>query len=312
MAIDYVSAGASLLSAAGGLFGGGSKSAERAAKDAAAAAQRRQDDLRREARTNLAPYQLEGSESSKLLARLMGVGDPEGYTPRPTRQQFEDKYSEYHFGKYGKDYDRNSDMGTVNRVVDTWYNDAMKEWEAGKKQYLAANPSSGGNGELLRPFSQEDLNNDVVYQNGLQFGLDEGRNALEARLRASGSMGSGRALKDLTRFGNDYATTKADDAYVRGASDRDRTYNYLSNSANRGLSATGTGLGVSANAANNSSNVGINTANTVAALSANRDATRQNSLDSLLTNLLYTYKNSNPRQYQTSGATPPYFPNYYQ
>ncbi len=298
--MPWIAAGGAVLSSVAGGLLGGSKEGERNAKDAAASAKRAQEDARRQARADLSPYMQEGESASRYLSKFLGTGDPEGYAPRPTRQQFEDAISNEHFNRFGKDYNRNSNMAVINLRIDREYQDAMKKWEAGKKQYAASNPQTGDPefGSLLKKFSQEDLDNDVVYQSGLKFGLDQGTQAIDARARASGSMGSGRVLKDLMRFGNDYGTTKANESYVRNASDKDRTYNYLSGSANRGLGAVGTSVGVGQNTANNIGNVGINSANSVAALSQNRQDRQTNSIDNLLTNLLYTYKNNNSRQYE--------------
>jgi hypothetical protein len=104
--------------------------------------------------------------------------------------------------------------------------------------YLLGLSSSAGSdpasGSLLRNFSQADMDADPVYQSGLQFGLDEGRKGLNNQAAANGSLNSGAVLKALTRFGNDYGSTKAGDAYNRYKSNRDSTFNMLS-----GVSGTG-------------------------------------------------------------------------
>ena len=43
---------------------------------------------------------------------------------------------------------------------------------------------------------------------GYQFGLEQGRNALEGSAAARGGLYSGNALRELTRYGGDYATTR--------------------------------------------------------------------------------------------------------
>lgn len=50
---------------------------------------------------------------------------------------------------------------------------------------------------------------------GYQFGLDEGLRAVNANAAARGMGNSGATLKALTRFANDYATTKYNDAFSR-------------------------------------------------------------------------------------------------
>jgi len=55
----------------------------------------------------------------------------------------------------------------------------------------------------------------VMSTPGYQFGLDQGRAALEGSAAARGGLYSGAALKELTKFGNDYGTTKYDQAWNR-------------------------------------------------------------------------------------------------
>lgn len=110
-------------------------------------------------------------------------------------------------------------------------------------------------GTLLKKFDQSDLNSDLVYQNGLQFGLNTGINQLNQRAAAGGNYGSGAALKALTRFGNDYATTKTEGAYNRNQGEKAQTYNFLSGVSGQGQSAAAgvgaAGLATGNNIANN-------------------------------------------------------------
>ncbi len=64
-------------------------------------------------------------------------------------------------------------------------------------------------------FTAQDLANDPVYNSGLQFGLDQGVQGINRQASAQGSLNSGATLKALTRFGNDYASTKANESYNR-------------------------------------------------------------------------------------------------
>jgi hypothetical protein len=292
------SVGSSLI---GGLMGG-SKEGERDAKDAAALGQYEMRSAKNAAKSELSPFASAGQQAERELAYLLGTG---GYdVPMPTLEDSQNELRRKHFLHFGSDYTRNSNMGGEAVAAKFLYDKAMKDWQKGFDQWKTQQTGNSKFGSLLDKFSQEDLDNDVVYQNGLQFGLDTGTKAIDARARASGSMGSGRVLKDLLRFGNDYGTTKANDSYVRNAADKDRVVNYLGSQASRGLGAVGTGIGVATNAANNSASTGINTANSVANLSANRQQNQQDSLNGLLTNLLYTYKNENSRQYRTPDFNP--------
>jgi hypothetical protein len=58
----------------------------------------------------------------------------------------------------------------------------------------SANPQ-GGYGSLLRKFGLSDLEADPVYQTGLKFGLDTGKNAINQRAIAGGGYNSGATLK---------------------------------------------------------------------------------------------------------------------
>lgn len=108
-------------------------------------------------------------------------------------------------------------------------------------------------GSLTRRFSTADLNADPVYQSGLQFGLNEGEKAINNRASAGGSYLSGATLKALTRFGNDYGTTKAADSYGRFTADQTNQYNRLAGIAGTGQQATNQVSAAGQNYANNAS-----------------------------------------------------------
>ncbi len=98
---------------------------------------------------------------------------------------------------------------------------------------LSGNTTAGGYGDLNKRFTGADLPNEPGYQ----FGLNEGRKALEGSAAARGGLYSGATLKALTRYGNDYASTKYGDAYNRFKSDQDTTFNRLSGLAGTGQTA---------------------------------------------------------------------------
>jgi hypothetical protein len=93
-------------------------------------------------------------------------------------------------------------------------------------------------GSLLAKFSKGDLDSDVVYNTGLEFGLNEGVKGLNRRAASGGSYDSGATLKALTRYANDYGTTKAEGAYNRFMNDKGTTYGFLSGQQGVGLNAT--------------------------------------------------------------------------
>lgn len=106
---------------------------------------------------------------------------------------------------------------------------------------VSGNSGATGYGDLARKFNASDLAADPVYNSGLQFGLDQGVNAINARNIANGTgFDSGATLKQLTRYANDYGTTKAEGAYNRFTNDQNNLYAKLSGQASTGLTGAGT------------------------------------------------------------------------
>lgn len=99
-------------------------------------------------------------------------------------------------------------------------------------------------------FDQNDFQKDPGYQ----FRMDEASKAIENSASARGMLNSGRTLKDLTRFSQDYASNEYNNAYNRFNADRDQAWNKLAGLAGVGQTAT-----------NQISNSGMNYANQVSA-----------------------------------------------
>jgi hypothetical protein len=99
-------------------------------------------------------------------------------------------------------------------------------------QQLAASQGGAGvdQGSLLRPFTGADLANEPGYQ----FGLSEGEKAIDRAAAANGRFDSGATLKALSRYGNDYAGTKFNEAFGRDQANKNMTYNFLSGQSNLG------------------------------------------------------------------------------
>lgn len=106
-------------------------------------------------------------------------------------------------------------------------------------------------GDYSRRFSAADLAADPVYNSGLQFGLDEGRKGLERQAAAGGNLLSGATLKALSRFGSDYASTKAGDAYNRFTNDMTTDFNRRAAISGVGQTATNAIAQAGQNYANN-------------------------------------------------------------
>ncbi len=205
-----------------------------AANDANAISQQQYNQTRAD---NL-PFLLNGTGASNKLARLLGTSSrnassnpytlddfinytyrnaPEGYDVAGQRQDAQNQYESYLRGSYGTDADVAAKFGFA----------AREQTPQDDSEY----------GSLLRKFSQNDLNNDVVYNSGLQFGLDQGTQGINRLAAAGGGLNSGATLKALTKFGNDYGSTKANDAYNRFTNDQTNTYNKLAGAAGAGQAA---------------------------------------------------------------------------
>lgn len=289
-----ISVGGSLL---GGAFGGGKKKAERAAKDAAARAQYSQELVRASAQAQLKPFVDSGTNANNELSYLLGVG---GYdVARPTFDQAYEELRDEHFKNYGKDYNRNSNVGGQRVQAQKIHEARLADWQKGFDDWKDKQGGNSKFGSLNRNFT----NDDFVKDPGYIARLLEGEKGLDRNGIARGSFDSGAALKELERFRQDYASNEFGNAYNRDASNKSRTYNQLLGMSNQGASAIGTGIGVSQNAANNSGNAGINSANQVLNQSNIRADNQSNAFQSAIGNLIYGMnRNSN------SGRTPDYFP----
>ena len=130
---------------------------------------------------------------------------------------------------------------------------------------LSGNTGSADYGSLNRKFNANDLANDAVYNSGLQFGLDEGTKGINNQAAANGGLLSGATLKALTRYGNDYGTTKANDAYNRYNTDQTNQYNRLAGISGAGQQAASQVGSAGANYGNNVSNTAMSLGNARAA-----------------------------------------------
>lgn len=101
----------------------------------------------------------------------------------------------------------------------------------------------------------------VMAEPGYQFGLQQGRSALEGSAAAGGGLYSGRALKELTQFGNDYATTKYDNAFNRAQTAFGNRWNRLAGLAGVGQTANQQTTAAGQNYANSVGNIAMGNAN---------------------------------------------------
>ena len=206
-------------------------------------AQRTQDSL---TRLDNAPFMKTGTAANKRLATLLGLSDP---NEAPTIDDARAEHLKNHIATYGVGYNADSDMVAKEQQVQQIF--ARMQAEHAAKAPAPVDPSAGS---LLKKFSTEDLNADPVYQSGLKFGLDRGTEGINARATAGGMYDSGATLKALTQFGNDFGSTKANEAFNRFNATNDSTFNKLSGVSGTGQVATGQVAASGANMANNVSN----------------------------------------------------------
>jgi hypothetical protein len=100
-----------------------------------------------------------------------------------------------------------------------------------------------------------------MQEPGYQFGLQQGRNALEGSAAAGGGLYSGQALKELTQYGNDYGTTKFNDAFNRQQSAFGNRWNRLAGLAGVGQTSVQQTGAAGQNYANNVGNIAMGNAN---------------------------------------------------
>lgn len=255
------------LSVGGSLLGGmmESDAAGDAAKESRKATAASNAMLEKQAKTNTAdfsPYTGTGSLANARLEYFLGltpeesiVNDYEGkslvstsgqaptfneqlYIKDPAYRKAWDEVASRHFAVFGSGYTKQSSPEWINAEV-------LKLLPASYTKKL--DKSDGLYGSLMKKFDINDLNNDVVYNSGLQFGLDEGVKGLNRQAAAGGSLNSGATLKALTRYANDYGSTKAQQAFENFQTNKANIYNMLSGQQGIGLNATQNKAGINSN-----------------------------------------------------------------
>lgn len=153
-------------------------------------------------------------------------------------------------------------MAEAQRLYDAQPTASVTASDLPAETYTAAQPF--GSSPLLRRVTQADIDNDPVYQSGLRFGLEEGEKAVNARATQMGQYDSGATLKALTRFGNDYGSTKAGESAARFNVDQGNVYNRLAGLAGTGQTSTGQVVGAGGSTAGTIANLGASNAGNIA------------------------------------------------
>lgn len=118
---------------------------------------------------------------------------------------------------------------------------------------LSKNTGADGYGSLNQRFDGSMMLNEPGYQ----FGLDQGVQGVQRSAAGRGGLYSGATLKALTRFGNDYASTKYGQAADRFNNDQNTQFNRLSGIAGTGQVATNNVNAAGQSFANNAGNIGM-------------------------------------------------------
>lgn len=231
-----IGVGAIASSVVGGVLGKKSADkqaqvAEKAAADAVAE-NRRQFDL---SRADLAPWISTGGKAVKQLGWLMGIAPDgtavPGATPGTTQSggsifDFGDRQPDLEMGRLGQQdrFGRLLGGGATPGAPGTAV--------PGSSEY---DPATFG--ELNRNFTPEDFL--AGKDPGYEFRMAEGQKALERSAAARGGLFSGRAMKDISRFGQDYASNEFANAFNRFEINRTGKYNRYAGLAGLGQTSAG-------------------------------------------------------------------------
>ena len=200
--------------------------------------QRRQFDLNRR---DLAPWRNTGAAAVNRLGVLMGL-QPNANASPSARQSWQSLYDaalqraprieseaagqwvqDPLFGDVGAAPMVWRQGGTATTADANWARtEADRQFSAQNAATTSAAPDAGY-GDLNRRFTLSDFWDDPVTQASYQFGLDEGRRALNNMAGARGNRNSGAQVRALTRFGTDYTGQRAGESYSRFYGDQDRT-----------------------------------------------------------------------------------------
>jgi hypothetical protein len=118
-----------------------------------------------------------------------------------------------------------------------------------------ASTTTPGAGSLSQSFSIEDFWKDPVVQLGYQSGLEQGQRALKSMAPLTFGSDSGAAIKEATKFGQDYAGQRAAESQNRFEGNKSNVFNRLMAMVGGGQVANQVNAAAGANMANNTANL---------------------------------------------------------
>ena len=228
----------------------GAYTADRAGKrqsDAANAASDRTAQAGIQARADLAPWRDSGQLANAKLMELLGLSTPGA--SMPTREQFTSttpaSSAVYEPGQWDRGGQMRGRMISPGNPGGTRFDQAGYDNAMAGYQKSASAQKPDDYGSLLHNFTGADLQNEPGYK----FGMEQGQQAIDRAASAAGRYDSGQTLKELTRYGQDYAGTKYDNAFNRDAANKSRVFGYLSGQSGQGANAAGQQAGIGMNTA---------------------------------------------------------------
>jgi hypothetical protein len=248
---------------AGAAVGGAliSSNAARGAADTQAGAARYASDVQKQiydqTRRDQTSWRNTGEGALAMLNRGMGIRTPQAQSmpqqatgnlpyagPAPTRSREEAAQSyRQEMIQSGKDpddpsahYDPKGEVffgdPRLNTQIQTGSSNGLEE-KPGVVHTQVEDQAQAGDGDFNRRFSMADFQKDPGYD----FRMGEGQKALERSAAARGGLNSGRAMKELTRYGQDYGSAEYGKAYDRFNNDQSNRFNRLSSMAGLGQTA---------------------------------------------------------------------------
>lgn len=235
----------------------------------------------------LSPYNSVGGAANTKLSTLLGLGGIPGGAPNAALGFNDPSWAKYvAAGGYAP--------GATNAPANADQTDSTTDQAMRTAIYnqnsLGVDSNDPAYGSLLSPITMDAVKADPVYASGLDFGLNQGTQAINNRALASGGYNSGATLKALARFASDYGTTKAQAGVNDIQSQRAQTYNFLGGQQQVGLNAAAGQNLATGTAAQNVGNLTTGMGNAQAAGTVGA-ANAYSGLGSSLGNLYSGYQN---------------------
>lgn len=217
-----------------------------AQSDSAAQADATQRYMYDQTRSDNAPYREAGVAANNLLAQYLGLpGYANGAGPNPEflAKAWVDKNWKAGVYKNNPSLSKFTRQQLEQGWIDNYRNGIYGTADDARKAlgYVAPEGSGAGSGvtgSLLKKFDQNDLNNDPIYQNTINFALDQGVQGINRQAAASGGLLNGGVLKALSRFGANTAATYGNDSFNRDQVNKNAIYNKLAGVSGAGQAAT--------------------------------------------------------------------------